>query len=284
MSRGILIFAHNSRELDYALLAIVSASLAKKFLKVPVSLITDKSTIKWMESSKIYNRAVEIFDKIIEIDRPLIDNRRNLNDGDSFQNIPFINSTRSQAWELTPYDQTLLIDSDFLIFSDNLNNFWSLSDFMMAESCIDVNVENRLGYHDRYISDVGIKMLWATTVMFKKNRRSKVFFDLAESIRKNYDHYADIFRFNPRQFRNDITFSIAKHIIDGFSTEKFFNLPPVLTTLSKDILHSIKDDRLIFLISKNHDNEYALASIKNLDVHVMNKQSIVRNAEILMRI
>ena len=49
MTRGILIFAHNNRDVDYALMSIVSGHLAGKYLQVPVSLITDKFTIEWMK-------------------------------------------------------------------------------------------------------------------------------------------------------------------------------------------------------------------------------------------
>ena len=49
MNTGVLIFAHNSRDVDYALTAVISAGLAKKYLKVPVSLVTDSPTLEWMK-------------------------------------------------------------------------------------------------------------------------------------------------------------------------------------------------------------------------------------------
>ena len=36
MTRGVLIFAHNNRDVDYALMSIVSGQLAAKYLQVPV--------------------------------------------------------------------------------------------------------------------------------------------------------------------------------------------------------------------------------------------------------
>ena len=65
MKRGILIFAHNSRDVDYALMSLVSAKFAKTNLQVPVSLIVDKFTVEWMQTSNIYDLSQEIFDKII---------------------------------------------------------------------------------------------------------------------------------------------------------------------------------------------------------------------------
>jgi hypothetical protein len=50
MKNGCLIFAHNNRQIDYSLLALISGGLAKKNLKVPISLVTDKSTVDWLFS------------------------------------------------------------------------------------------------------------------------------------------------------------------------------------------------------------------------------------------
>ena len=51
MKKGILIFAHNNRQIDYARMSLVTGSLAKKNLGVPVSLATDPSTVEWMRES-----------------------------------------------------------------------------------------------------------------------------------------------------------------------------------------------------------------------------------------
>jgi hypothetical protein len=285
MNKGVLIIAHNSRSVDYAKTAIIAAGLAKKHLQVPVSLITDTSTIDWMKESGIYVDAASIFEHIIETTRPLPGNYRILHDGEAANNVPFINSTRSSAYDLTPYDRTLLIDSDFLIFSNRLSEYWDVdADVMIGESINDICDNARLGYHDRYISDVGVKLYWATTVMFTKNQTSKLFFDTVNLIKENYQYYADVFRFDGRQFRNDIAFSIAKHILDGYEEIPHSNLPPVLTLLDKDILHSVTGSRLTVLTSPRLDSNFCAASITGLDLHVMNKQSIHRNKDNLLEL
>lgn len=283
MKQGILIYAHNSRAVDYAVMSIISGGLAKKHLNVPVSIVTDTSTVEWMRESNILEKATTVFENIIIVDRPQTDNTRRLLDGESSAIVPFLNSNRSSAWELTPYDRTLLIDSDFLIFSNRLNEYWDVDfDVMIGESINDVCDHDRLGYHDRYISDVGVKLYWATTVMFSKNKTSKLFFDTVNLIKENYNYYADVFRFDSRQFRNDIAFSIAKHILDGYEEFKVGNLPPVLTLLDKDILHSVDKNKLIALVSPRLDSNYCAASINDVDLHVMNKQSIYRNKDSLL--
>lgn len=287
MKKGALIFAHNNREIDYALMSMISGGLAKKNLGIPVTLVTDKTTKDWMKESKILSQAEEIFENIIEIEKPESDNNRRLHDGVGYNKIvPFVNSNRSLAWELTPYDKTLLLDSDYLIMSDSLNEYWDVDeDILISSSINDIYDEKRLGYHDKYVSDTGVHLYWATIVMFTKNERSKSFFDMVNFVRDNYSYYGDLFRFDNQQYRNDISFSVAKHILSGFETESNLSLPPVLTTLDKDILHSVDETgKLTFLITPKLDENYCAAALKNTDVHVMNKKSIVRNAEALLRL
>jgi hypothetical protein len=285
MKQGILIYAHNSREVDYAIMSIISGGLAKKYLNVPVSLVTDVSTVEWMRETNILKKATTVFENLIIVDRPQTDNTRRLSDGESSKIVPFLNSNRSSAWDLTPYDRTLLIDSDFLIFSNKLNEYWNVdSDVMIGESINDVYNNSRLGYHDRYISDVGVKLYWATTVMFTKNQTAKLFFDTVNFIKDNYEYYADVFRFDSRQFRNDIAFSVAKHILDGYEEVMVGNLPPVTTLLDKDILHTVNNNKLTVLVSPQLDSNYCATSLSGVDIHVMNKQSIHRNKDKLLEL
>ena len=56
MNRGILLYAHNSRDIDYLQMAMVSGGLAKKNLNLPVSIITDEATIEWAKESNNYKK------------------------------------------------------------------------------------------------------------------------------------------------------------------------------------------------------------------------------------
>jgi hypothetical protein len=153
---------------------------------------------------------------------------------------------------------------------------------MIGEAINDINEKNRMGYHDRYVSDTGIKLYWATTVMFTKNERSKFFFDMVTYVKENYSFYADLYRFDDRQYRNDISFSVAKHIIDGFETTTQHMLPPVLTAIDRDVLHEVNQTGLTFLINYDLSSNFCASRVKNTDVHVMNKQSIYRNKDQLL--
>lgn len=287
MKIGALLFAHNNRDIDYALMAVISGGLAKKHLNIPVSLVSDNSTIDWMKQSGIYIKALEIFENIIEVNKPTTDNTRRLHDGtDNSKVVPFVNANRSSAYDLTPYDRTLLLDSDYFIFSNSLKEYFYVDeDILISKAINDVVGNERVGFHDRYISDTGVHLYWATTVIFTKNERSKSFFDTVTYVKDHYEYYADLFRFDSRQYRNDISFSVAKHILGGFETDLEMSLPPVLTAIDRDILHSVDaTGKLTFLVSQNLNSNYCAAAFKNRDIHIMNKQSVIRNAKALMEL
>jgi len=285
MNKGIILFAHNSKEVDYSVLSIIAGGLAKKNLDLPVSLITDISTIEWMKESKIYSIALSVFDKIIETQRPREFNHRILRDGVESKKIPFINQNRSSVWHLSPYDKTLLIDTDYLIFEDVFKSYWQLNlPFMISDSIKLVN--GKIGVLDRWISDIAPRLFWATTLMFDKSDESKIYFDLVDHIRENYRYYADIYQYRHEVYRNDIAFSISKHIVEGFKEDLSNSLPYILSLTDKDELIDVKSDgRLIFLLNDEISADKSfLSSCKDQNVHIMNKQSIVRNKEKLLEL
>ena len=285
MSKGIVLFAHNNRQIDYVKLALLSARLAIKHLKVPASLITDKSTIAWAKESNVYQSLTDVFENIIIDEIDAVENYRILHDGTDKDKIPFKNTSRFRIWDLTPYDRTLLIDSDFLIFSDTLSNYWDIDeDFLISSSIRDMNDQDRMMHYDRYISEAGVKLLWATTVMFTKNQNTKMLFNFVEHIYENYNMYAEIYRYDNRVYRNDISFSLANHILQGFTNSTQYFLPPVLSTIDKDLLIDVENGKLKFLINQMIDNKYIATAVDQMDMHVMNKQSIIRNFDKLMEL
>ena len=93
-----------------------------------------------------------------------------------------------------------------------------------------------------------------------------------------------MFRFDPRQFRNDIAFSVAKHILDGYQQTNIGSLPPVLSALDKDILYDVDGNTLTFLVDYKFTNSYCAAAISDMDIHIMNKQSVIRHKQALLEL
>lgn len=285
MNTGGLIFAYNSRDVDYAVTAIIAGGLAKKHLNIPFSLITDESTIEWMKESNVWDKANEVFENFILTDRPTNYNSRLLNDGTHSSVVPFINSGRSMAFDLSPYDKTLLIDSDYLVFSNKLSKYLELDHSVMIGSAMNDIQGERIGFLDKTVSDVGVRLLWATTVIFTKDAESKLFFNLVKHVEKNYQLFSDLYRYSPKQYRNDIAFSVAKHIIDGFETVLDDALPPILTVHDKDMLVGVNQDKLTFLITDiNAPDKFVACTVAGQDTHIMNKQSIIRHKNNLLEL
>ncbi len=272
MSNGILCFANNNGSINYIKQAIELAKRAKKYLDLPVSLVT--STFSALDIQ--YH---DVFDKIIKI-QDSKDNQKRYNDGYSLsQSLYFKNNQRHNAFYLSPYDKTLVLDTDYIICNDIFKNaFVSDHNFQIYRKGVDL-CEWR-NYHEfDYINDKGIPFYWATCFYFTKSLENKIFFDLLQHLRTNWKYYSDVYDLGSRNFRNDHLFSIGIHMMNGFEDGDWAKVLPgkMYYTLDRDILYKIKDDRLVFLIQKeNLVNEYILSSIKGCNIHVMNKFSLER--------
>ena len=111
-SKGALIFARNNAQIDYIKQAHYSAKRIKKFLNIPTSIVTD-SVDYLKETYKDYEK---VFDKVIEV--PFTNNsttKRYFDGSGVAKHLQFKNDLRTQSYELTPYDETLLLDSDYII-------------------------------------------------------------------------------------------------------------------------------------------------------------------------
>jgi hypothetical protein len=288
-TNGILLFAHNNSEINYGDLAVLCGKLAQKYLLVPVSLVTDRGTFDWIEKTN-QNNCLDFFDKlIITDDDKAVTQYRRYYDGDlTYKKARFLNNFRSSAFVLTPYDNTLVIDTDMLIMNDNLSSIWDSNyDFMINRDSYDISSDRKLTEFNR-LSDKSIDFYWATAFFFKKNNKNRIFFDLCSHIIDNYDYYRFMYNIDSDLIRNDFVFSIAIHILNGFSnTSRPQNLPiQIYHCLDKDELYDIRDDgSLVFLVGKKgYLGEYTLVKTRNLNVHIMNKFSILRNREKILRL
>jgi len=276
MSKGVLLFAQNNAEIDYLQLAISAAQRVHKFLDVPVTLVTDNRDYL----VKTYPDKIEIFDNIIDI-KTKLSQKRHFYDGSMTTNVlAWNNFTRADAFDITPYDETLLIDVDYLINSTVLNAVWGSEDDMaIYKSSYDL-AQWRDVSSFQYINQYSIPFYWATVFYFKKTASSQSFFKIIQHIRQNWSYYRMLYSVESKTFRNDFAFSIAIHLLNNNSAgSTVSNLPGKLYyTVDKDVLVGVKDTTLTFLVEKEkYHGEYTLLQTNKLDVHVMNKYSLARN-------
>jgi hypothetical protein len=273
-TKGCILIAKNNGKLDYVKQAIFLASRIKKYLKVPVSIITNN--IKYVKSLK----KSYVFDHIINTNADNISRYRRYNDGAiaSYDAI-FKNQSRFLAYELSPYDETLLLDTDFIISNGLLKgSFESKDNFLIYKNSNDLAKVRDEREFDK-ISEYSIDFYWATVVFFRKTQLNKIFFDLVSHIQDEWSHYKKVYQIDSALFRNDFAFSIAIHIMNGFQQGNFASRLPgsMIYTTDKDILIKIQNDELTFLVEKKDRlGEYTLIKTQSQNIHVMNKFSLER--------
>jgi hypothetical protein len=256
MKQGFLLFVHDNEKIKYSLQALWQAHRIKKFLDKPVSIVLDSDTAEFLNT--VDTLWEEYFDQVIISNVKTSQQRLYLD-----QHLTFNNVDRSEAWELTPYDETIVIDTDILIQSSILNNLWGYaSDLVVCKTSTDLY--GRVDQEFERISDKGVNFYWATVFYFKKTEESKIFFDQCKYVKSNYEWYRHFYSLNSGPIRNDFVWSIALHNL-GIS-----NRCPVIPwnlkrSNNSDFIYTMTDTATRFLTKDG------ICLVRDQDVHVLNK-------------
>ena len=280
-TKGFLLFAFSNTKVDYLKMAHVCALSIKKNLKInSISLVTDNQSLEYLKSILTDTEISECFDNILLTETPRDKNDRELYDSPWTKiSIPFINANRNLAYDITPYDETIVLDIDYVVLTNNFDNIWNNNlDFLVNKEARDLRNEPQHKNETR-LNGNGIPMYWATILYFKKNENAKTLFNLVKFIKENYQFYKFVYKFPGNTFRNDYVFSIAIHILNGFLETDKYNFPnkSILTMSSKDDIVEVNNNRILML---SHDTEKEweniLVNVKE-DVHIMNKLAMNRH-------
>jgi len=289
-NKGILVFARNNSQIDYIKQAVFLARRAKKHLGLPTTIVTD--CVDFLKTEQ--TDWEEIFDQVIE----LVQNEENKIDTNTFvlpkeqlsqkkfydgsltpKNLYWKNQSRALAYEISPYYETLVLDTDIIISNQNwLNCFDYNSDLLLYRESFELADIDR-GEDLKRVSDTSIDFYWATVIFFRKTQENKTFFNLVQHIQENWQHYNNIFQINSPYFRNDYAFSIAIHIMNGYQSGNFAKSPPGTLYFASDkcILWEITEDSVLVLLEKPlYTGEFTPLRLKNANFHFMNKFSLNR--------
>jgi hypothetical protein len=242
-SRGVLLFAFNTDRTDYVEIARRATRLIQHTLELPVTLITDNPI------------ADTVFDQVIYIDNTL----KNYKLGEAGG---WRNGDRYQAYNLSPYDETLLIDSDYLQLDRNLLKLFD----QLVDYRIMTHNDKPAGSWRLTMGMFGLPYQWATTVLFKKTAKSKMLFDLVGRIQRNYYYYIKLYHIRDGNFRNDYAFTIANNILNGYDLEMTQGVPWSMLTFA-DVTTSIKINGNLLTV-REREKAYA---IPRQNIHVMDK-------------
>ena len=233
-------FAFNSEKFNYYDIAEFTAKRINHFLNLPVTLITDEESF----SDTDYN-----WDKVIKV----------VPDKDNFREWgQWINKGRFMAYDLTPYDETMVLDVDYIVNSDKLR-------------APDTPQE--------ILSTYSHNSVWATVMAFKKTKRTEQIFRCMEMVQKNYKHYESIHNFIGSTYRNDYALTLALRIVNGHCERKEDYIPWNLvhvgqkTFVYPDSTDDFNTDYTIIFdawVRNKIKKEYI--TVKDMDFHVLDKE------------
>jgi len=223
MTRGYLILAQNNGDHDYLKLAYVLAlSIKVTQSKVAsVSLVTDV-----VDAVPKHYR--DVFDYVIEI--PWYD--------DALESTWKIEN-RWKLYHATPYDETVILDSDMLFLSD-VSDWWDYlaenHDLCFTTSVRTYRDEIVTGdyYRKAFVSN-RLPNFYSAFAYFKKTEKAREYWELVEIISKNWREYYQKFLINdrPKFLSMDIVFALAAKIMciedemtSGFDHLNFVHMKP----------------------------------------------------------
>lgn len=256
--KGALIFAFNNEKLDYLSMARWSAKNINRHLGIPTAIVTNAP---FTESE---------YERCILTESPSSEYTRNFHDLD--EKVTWYNGNRVDAFTLSPWEQTLVLDADYVVASDTLKTLLAIDyDFVAHRTAYDITSLTDFGEHNTFGRNQ-MPMWWATVMYFNRSKQAQLIFDMMQMIRENWEHYRLLFGVSQVTYRNDFALSIALGTVNGHTlthTDIPWKLPTVnhIHTLSK-----IDQDRyrVDFTTSDNRSRWIEVTG----DFHAMGKRQL----------
>ena len=252
MTTGVLIYCFDTPEVNYHLLAERCVAQIRKYLKLEITIVTNFETF-------------EKFNHLGMINWKLVDNKIGNRRSYRGQSIAWHNLERSLAYKHSPYDNTILMDCDYFVFTNNLLTYTNTAyDFLLHNKVYDLTGENMIEGKN----ESTVPIVWATVTIFRKSAFAKHVFDLIQHIQQHYAHYRNLYRIKYRNYRNDFAFAIALHQLNGFNSHKNF-IPTPMAMLAHEVDVLEMTDKTITFKYNNKVN-----MVEEQDVHIMDKEFV----------
>lgn len=241
---GVLLYCFNTESYRYDKIATKTVPLLRRNLGLEITIVTNEETRAHLPEME-------------GVEYKMIVNQT----GNTINQKPWHNLDRHRAYELSPYEKTILVDIDYFCYSDYLLRLAQTDqDFMVHDAVHDVTGHDSY----RFSRNSMIPMVWATVIIFKKTHRAKAIFDMVRHVKERYPYYCDLYRIDFRNFRNDYAFAIALHQIGGF--RGYETIPNKLPTLpGSAVVTEVSDTHIAW----NHQGRHG--KISGNDVHVIDK-------------
>lgn len=243
MTTGALIFARNNEQIDYVAMAEWSARRIQRHLGIPTHIVTDDSEIS--------------------------SNSRHFEDVGT---VTWHNLNRMDAYQLSPWDRTLMLDADYVVATDQLQSVLQADqDFLAHDRAYDVTGINDFSGLNSFGAHA-MPMWWATVVMFRRSRHVELIFDAMRMIRDNWTHYRNIYGNRNATYRNDHALTIALGTVNGHTLDHP-TIPWGLASLTpQHQLTQVDEDcfRVDYITAENRPRWITLTQ----DFHAMGKRHL----------
>jgi hypothetical protein len=273
-TKGVVLFAHNNGRINYVRQAVYCARQIRRHLDLPTTLVT--STPEALTKS-----FKTVFKSVVTVETPVDSNIKTFRDARHKRfKSPWYNFNRADAYDVSPYDETIVMDTDYILANDSLLGcFKTNSDFQIWKGGHYINTVMS-EWSIRKVSDGTIDMYWATVFYFRKTKKMNVFFNLVKHVRDNWDYYRYIYMIPTLQYRNDHAFSIAIHTMNGYRPADEWPVAPpgnLYYSYDRDELQDFDGKTFtVFLADTSSQNNMSVTRLTKENLHVMNKLSLER--------
>jgi len=238
MKKGFLVVAENNNNVDYIRMAYgLALSLKKSQTKIKnLSIIT---------TNKITDQKyLDVFDKVIlcEEDNKWKSKSKSLD----------TTSLCASYYDHTPYDETIVLDTD-IIFTQDISLWWELlSD---KELIFTSNIKTFRGnnvtnnYYRKTYTENNLPNIYTGLFYFKKGDLTKAFFEMVNTIFNNWEMFFEQLkkRHRPDFLSADIAYAIAYKLL---GLPDYSNLSiPTFTHMKSQLqdIENIKEDWTSYL-------------------------------------
>ena len=257
LSQGVVIFAFNNEATDYIAMAAWSAKNIRRHLNLPVAVVTNNPDAA----------AKHKFEHIVVTDADTGGSRHFADYGTK---VTWHNAGRINAYELSPFDQTLVLDADYVVASDSLLDVLKIpQQFAAFKDAFEPSSMTNLETFGAY----NMPMWWATVMMFRRGTVSQYIFDSMQMIRTNWQHYRDLYGIHQSNYRNDYALSIALGLVAGSEQSVHTIFRPMLNVMPDHGLTCVEQDHYKIEYT-NTEGRLKTMSWAGLDFHAMCKKHL----------
>ena len=258
MTTGSLIFAFNNEHIDYLAMARWTAANILRHLDIPTAIVTDKQFEPKEYEQCIFANAEGKYTRKF---------------ADQDNNVTWYNGNRVDAYALSSWDQTLVLDADYVVASDQLKTLLAMPhNFVAHKTAYDVVNQDNFDELNNF-GNFNMPMWWATVMMFRRSTEVEMLFDAMNMIKQYWQHYRNLYKISKSTYRNDFALSIALGIVNGHVLDHT-DIPWKLASVTP--AHTLKklgtdEYRIDFL---TQDQKLRYITMSNQDFHAMGKKHL----------